>query len=146
MAFAASQIRRSTASITSLADRVFKVSKQINAYLNENNHGQPNFSPKSPSPPETYEYQGLRNQLSDAALDLVRLANGPRNTFRTFTFSHADLSAERNSPFHKRFGTTFYGAVEAEEARATRFSNAMRSWSESRPSLVLFMRIYADSL
>lgn len=93
MAFLLTPIRRNTASIASLADRVFKVSSQINTYLDENNHAQPNFTSQSPTLPETYDYQYLRNQLSDAALDLVRLANGPKNTFRTWTFSHTDLAA-----------------------------------------------------
>jgi hypothetical protein len=93
MAFFASPIRRSTASIVSLADQVAKLSTQINAYLVNNNHAQPDFGPSSPSIPETYDYQSLCNQLNDAALDLLRLANGPKNTFRTMTFSHMDLAA-----------------------------------------------------
>jgi hypothetical protein len=93
MAFISSPIRRSSASIVSLADKVSKVSSQINKYLVDNKHAQPDFSPKSPSVPDTYGYQSLRNQLTDAALDLLRLANGPKNTFRTMTFSHTDLAA-----------------------------------------------------
>jgi hypothetical protein len=93
MAFFASPVRRSTASIVSLADQVAKVSTKINAYLTDKNHAQPDFSSSSPSVPETYDYQSLRNQLNDAAHDLLRLANGPKNTFRTMTFSHTDLAA-----------------------------------------------------
>jgi hypothetical protein len=79
--------------MVSLADRVSKLSTQINAYLDNNNHAHPDFTPASPILPETYAYEALRNQLSDAAHDLLRLANGPKNTFRTLTFSHTDLAA-----------------------------------------------------
>jgi hypothetical protein len=93
MALFASPIRRSNLSITSLADRVLKISIQLHAYLDENSYAHPDFTPKSPVLPDTNEYQVLSSQLSDAALDLLRLANGPKNTFRTMTFSHTDLAA-----------------------------------------------------
>jgi hypothetical protein len=231
MAFFASPIRQSTTSIVSLADRVAKVSTRINAYLVDKKHAQPNFSAQSPSVPETHGYQNLRNQLNDAALDLLRLTNGPKNIFRTMTFSYTDLAAvqvalrrkffysvpednvglsaseiakaagmdedratrilkmlathrifeeadgkfrhtaasaflktstyasmaeaalddffkaasdmdkwiedspyemgEDNSAFTKRFGSSFYGHVEADKYKSKRFSKAMTSWSES---------------
>ncbi|KAH8712112.1 S-adenosyl-L-methionine-dependent methyltransferase [Phaeosphaeriaceae sp. PMI808] len=92
MAFFASPIRRSALSIPSLANQVSKISSQITTYLNQKGC-HPDFTPKSPNLPETYEYEALRNQLSDAANDLLRLVNGPKNTFRTLTFSHTDLAA-----------------------------------------------------
>jgi hypothetical protein len=228
MAFLASPIHRSTASIATLANRVSKISTQINGYLTDNNHAHPDFTPQSPTVPETFQYQTLRNQLSDAALDLLRLVNGPKNTFRTLTFSHTDLAAtqvalrrkffhhipnnaiglsasalatatsmdvdrtsrilkmlathrifeevdgkfrhtaasaflktsvfasmaeaslddffkatsemdasidaapcERRNAFVTRFAETFYAYVERDAGRARRFSEAMRSWSES---------------
>jgi hypothetical protein len=231
MAFFASPIPQSTASIVSLADEVAKVSAQINAYLVDKKHAQPDFTSSSPSVPETYDYQSLRNQLNDAALDLLRLVNGPKNIFRTMTFSHTDLAAVQvalrrnffhsvpddnvglsasevakaagmdedratrilkmlathriftevdgqfrhtaasaflktsvfasmaeaalddffkaasdmdnwiqdspydmssdNSAFTKRFGTSFYGNVEANKYKSKRFSEAMTSWSLS---------------
>jgi hypothetical protein len=244
MAFLASQIRRSTASIASLANRVSKISTQINGYLNDNQYAHPDFTSKSPNVPETYKYQSLRNQLSDAALDLLRLVNGPKNTFRTLTFSHTDLAAaqvalrrkffhcipddnvglsassvaqvtamdvdratrilkmlathrifeevdgkfrhtaasaflktsifasmaeaslddffkatsemdnsidaspyamcEKNNAFFERFSSTFYTHTEADPKRADRFSEAMRSWSESKSEETMLMQPRAD--
>ena len=43
--------------------------------------------------PETPEYEALRAPLNDAALDLLRLINGPKSTLRSFFFSHYDLAA-----------------------------------------------------
>jgi hypothetical protein len=248
MAFLASPIRRSTASIASLANRVSNISTQINGYLTEHKHAHPDFTPQSPAVPETYHYQSLRNQLSDAALDLLRLVNGPKNTFRTLTFSHTDLAATqvalrrkffhhipdntiglsasdlaaatsmdvdrttrilkmlathrifeevdgkfrhtaasaflktsvfahmaeasldeffkaaseldtsiekspdkmcaRNNAFVERFGEAFYQYVESDKGRAKRFSEAMRSWSESKfesPCWCEYMLIYRCS-
>ena len=131
MAFLSSPVRRSTVSIASLADRVSKVSSQINAYLEKHDYEHPNFNSTSPSLPETYTYESLRNQLSDAALDLLRLTNGPKNIFRTLTFSHTDLAAAqvalRRNFFHhvpdNNIGLTASEIAKAaamEEDRTTR--------------------------
>jgi hypothetical protein len=93
MAFFASPIRRNTASIANLADRVSKVSTQITAYLEKNKHAHPDFTPGSAVLPETSAYESLRNQLTDATTDLLRLTNGPKNMFRTMSLWHTDLAA-----------------------------------------------------
>jgi hypothetical protein len=84
---------QSIVSIAALASRVSEVSTQIINYLDANKHAHPDFTSKSLDTPETYAYEGLRNQLTDAALDLVRLVSGPKNMFRTLSFWHTDLAA-----------------------------------------------------
>lgn len=92
MAFLATPTHRIN-SIDTLASQVFEVSTQISSYLSRNNHAHPNFGPTSPTVPDTYVYENLRNQLNDAAHDLIRLVNGPKNILRSLTFSHTDLAA-----------------------------------------------------
>jgi hypothetical protein len=84
---------RSDVSIATLADRVSEVSGQITAYLDKNKYAHPNFTRESTTIPEAYEYDILRNQLHDAAFDLLRLASGPKRVFRTMSFWHTDLAA-----------------------------------------------------
>ena len=79
-------------SIISLANQISQLSKQISTYLNTSQI-EPDFSPSSVDVPATPEYEALRVPLNDAALDLLRLINGPRNTLRSFFFSHYDLAA-----------------------------------------------------
>ncbi|OAL45663.1 S-adenosyl-L-methionine-dependent methyltransferase [Pyrenochaeta sp. DS3sAY3a] len=93
MAFLRTPIRYNRAAITSTAAQLTKLSAQITTYLSSNNHAQPTFAADSPTLPETPEYEALRNQATDSALDLLRLVNGPKNTFRTLFFSHTDLAA-----------------------------------------------------
>jgi hypothetical protein len=93
MAFFVTPIRRNTASIAGLADRISKLSTQITAYLDDGNHAHPDFTPKSVVLPESPKYDHLRNQLTDATMDLLRLTHGPKNIFRTMSFWHTDLAA-----------------------------------------------------
>jgi hypothetical protein len=93
MGLTQSPASRNEISISSLAERVSKLSQQITSYLDLNGYARPSFSPASAVPPETYEYESLCNQISDAALDILRLVKGPKNTFRTSVFSHMDLAA-----------------------------------------------------
>jgi hypothetical protein len=59
----------------------------------QNGHGHPDFTPNTAPPPETYEYQALRNQISDATMDMHRLVNGPLMTIHTLSFAHSHLAA-----------------------------------------------------
>lgn len=93
MAFFITPVRRNTASIANLADRVSKISTQIRAYLDDGKYAHPDFTPKSALLPESHAYDRLRNQLTDATMDLLRLTHGPKNIFRTMSFWHTDLAA-----------------------------------------------------
>lgn len=80
-------------SIRSLANQVSKLSTQISAYFHASFQPEPDFSVDSADVPDTPEYEALRVEINDAALDLLRLINGPRNTLRSLIFSHYDLAA-----------------------------------------------------
>lgn len=80
-------------SITALAQQVFSLSSKISSYLTSNSCPEPSLSINTAPVPETPEYDALRSNLNDAALDLLLLTNGPRNTLRNFAFSHYDLAA-----------------------------------------------------
>jgi hypothetical protein len=80
-------------SIASLTDRVCKLSTQIRTYLDDGKHTHPDFTSTSAPLPENPRYDRLRNQLTDAAMDLLRLIQGPRSILRTMSFWHTDLAA-----------------------------------------------------
>ena len=80
-------------SIVSLASQISQLSAQISSYLSVSSQPEPNFSASSIDVPETPEYEVLRAQLNDAALDLLRLINGPKSSLRSFFFTHFDLAA-----------------------------------------------------
>ena len=80
-------------SIVSLASHISQLSAQISSYFSVSPQPEPNFSASSTSVPETPEYEALRAPLNDAALDLLRLINGPKSTLRSFFFTHYDLAA-----------------------------------------------------
>ncbi|KAL9105191.1 MAG: hypothetical protein Q9187_008773, partial [Circinaria calcarea] len=80
-------------SIVSLANQISQLSAQISSYFSLSSQPEPDFSPSSTSVPETPEYEALRAPLNDAALDLLRLINGPKSTLRSFFFTHYDLAA-----------------------------------------------------
>ncbi|KAF1848831.1 S-adenosyl-L-methionine-dependent methyltransferase [Cucurbitaria berberidis CBS 394.84] len=90
-------------SIASLAADISALSMRVSSYLDANYHGQPDFTPTSVALPETPEFEALRNQVNDSALDLLRLVNGPKNTFRTLFFSHMDLAAAQVALSQKFF-------------------------------------------
>jgi hypothetical protein len=93
MALFSTPIRGSSVSIVGLADRVYKLSTQIKTYLDDGRHAHPDFTSNSALLPESPGYDRLRNQLTDAAMDLLRLTQGPKNILRTMSFSHTDLAA-----------------------------------------------------
>ena len=81
--------------IASLAQQISSLSSQIAAHLAVNSLSDPSFSAEAEAGtvPDTTEYEALRAPLNDAALDLLRLVNGPKSTLRTLFFSHYDLAA-----------------------------------------------------
>ncbi|KAI0118757.1 O-methyltransferase-domain-containing protein [Nemania sp. FL0031] len=80
-------------SIAALAERVSSLSSQLSSYLASNSFPEPRFAPDAGGVPETPEYEALRAPLNDAALDLLRLINGPKRTLQEFFFSQYDLAA-----------------------------------------------------
>ncbi|KAI3333406.1 O-methyltransferase-domain-containing protein [Ustulina deusta] len=86
-------VREKDASIAALAERISSLSSQLSSYLASNSFPEPRFIPDAGSVPETREYEALRAPLNDAALDLLRLINGPKSTLRQFFFSQYDLAA-----------------------------------------------------
>ena len=80
-------------SIGSLALQISQLSTQISDHFTSSSQPEPSFSVCSTSVPEKPEYEALRAQLNDTALDLLRLVNGPRSTLRSLFFTHYDLAA-----------------------------------------------------
>ena len=52
-----------------------------------------NHSASASTVPDTPNYEVLRTSLNDAAHDLLRLVNGPKNYLRSLFFSHYGLAA-----------------------------------------------------
>ncbi|RWA12797.1 hypothetical protein EKO27_g2329 [Xylaria grammica] len=86
-------VREQDTSIAALAQRISSLSSQLCSYLASNSFPEPNFSPDSGKVPETPEYEAIRAPLNDAALDLLRLINGPKRSLQEFFFSQYDLAA-----------------------------------------------------
>jgi hypothetical protein len=80
-------------SIESLTQKISNLSKQVSEYLTVSSHPTPTFDASSAATPETEEYEALRAPLNDAALDLLRLINGPKRTVQAQFLSHYDLAA-----------------------------------------------------
>ncbi|KAI4680859.1 hypothetical protein J4E81_010043 [Alternaria sp. BMP 2799] len=76
-----------------LAKEVQQLTTQIVADLTEKKVPEPSFAIDSDTIPETPEQIKLRDSLNDAARDLLRLVNGPRNDARTFVCYLYDLAA-----------------------------------------------------
>ncbi|KAI0476828.1 O-methyltransferase-domain-containing protein [Xylaria cf. heliscus] len=86
-------VREKDASISVLAERISSLTSQLSSYLSSNSIPEPRFTPDRGDVPETPEYEALRGPLNDAALDLLRLVNGPKRSVQEFFFSHYDLAA-----------------------------------------------------
>ncbi|KAG6354278.1 hypothetical protein INS49_004883 [Diaporthe citri] len=80
-------------SISSLGKQVSSLSSDVAAYLARTPFPSPSFEADGGDVPEDPEYEALRASLNDAALDLLRLVNGPKTTLRDLFFSHYDLAA-----------------------------------------------------
>ncbi|CAO2658327.1 Nn.00g060500.m01.CDS01 [Neocucurbitaria sp. VM-36] len=76
-----------------LATEVQQLTTQIVNDLNAKKLQEPTFEIDSETIPETPEQIDLRARLNDAARDLLRLVNGPRNDARTFVCYLYDLAA-----------------------------------------------------
>ncbi|KAI0442184.1 O-methyltransferase-domain-containing protein [Xylaria telfairii] len=86
-------VREKNTSISALAERISSLSSQLSSYLSSNSISEPTFAPDGGDVPETAEYEALRGPLNDAALDLLRLVNGPKRSLQEFFFSQYDLAA-----------------------------------------------------
>src|SRR5580700_366976 len=80
-------------SLLSLASQISSLAAQIQTYLSTTSHPLPSFNAFSPPVPGTPTYESLRVPLNEAALDLLRLVNGPKTTLRSLLCSHYDLAA-----------------------------------------------------
>lgn len=87
------QANMPTMTIAELAKQVSDLSSQITSYLQSTSQPEPNFSPSSYTVPDSLEYEALRAPLNDAALDLLRLINGPKSSLRSYFLSHYDIAA-----------------------------------------------------
>jgi hypothetical protein len=76
-----------------LAKEVQQLTTHIVDELIANDVPEPSFDIDSDTLPETPEQIDLRSRLNDAARDLLRLVNGPKNDARTFVCNLYDLSA-----------------------------------------------------
>ncbi|KAI1115965.1 O-methyltransferase-domain-containing protein [Nemania sp. NC0429] len=86
-------LRDKDVSIAALAERISSLSSQLSSYLASQSLPEPRFAPDAGDIPETHEYEALRAPLNDAALDLLRLVNGPKRSLQAFFFSQYDLAA-----------------------------------------------------
>lgn len=76
-----------------LASQVLKLTKHVVDYLKQNQRSEPAANSMNADVPETLEYEELRIPLNDAASDLLRMVNGPKNTLKNLLSTHYDLAA-----------------------------------------------------
>ncbi|KAJ8132488.1 hypothetical protein O1611_g1136 [Lasiodiplodia mahajangana] len=62
-------------------------------YLEEKGLPEPDFTSSSPPHPTGRDFDVIRNNLTEAAQDIILLANGPMHWLRTFFCYHHDLGA-----------------------------------------------------
>ncbi|KAI0542225.1 O-methyltransferase-domain-containing protein [Xylaria digitata] len=108
--------REKNTSIAALAERISSLSSQLSLYLASNSFLEPTFSPDGGSVPETPEYDALRAPLNDAALDLLRLVNGPKSSLREFFFSQYDLASLQIALDRRLFDHVPLPPVSSEDA------------------------------
>lgn len=76
-----------------LARSILSITGEIVKELETTGVPAPHFGPQSSDVPVTVSYRRLRNNLSDAAGDLLLLVNGPQAHARQLLASHHDLAA-----------------------------------------------------
>lgn len=86
-------VSKGSSTLLELANEVQQLTTQIVQDLNARALPEPTFEPQSATIPETLKQITLRAQLNDAAQDLLRLVNGPRNDARTSVCRLYDLAA-----------------------------------------------------
>ncbi|KAF2231409.1 sterigmatocystin 8-O-methyltransferase precursor [Viridothelium virens] len=106
MAVQNSYLETNEPELVPLAQSILSLTQSLSSHLSQLSHPAPTFHSTSAGPPLTLTYESLRYRLNSAALDLLRLVNGPKNTFRTFLFSHYDLAA-----YQVALEFDFFGAV-----------------------------------
>lgn len=79
--------------VLELASLVLKFTEHVVYYLKQNERSDIAANPMIADVPETPEYEALRIPLNEAANDLLRIVNGPKNTLRSFLSTHYDLAA-----------------------------------------------------
>jgi hypothetical protein len=86
-------ISKESSTLLELANEVQQLTTYIVQDLNAEGLPEPTFEFHSATIPETSKQIALRTQLNDAAQDLLRLVNGPRNDARTSVCRLYDLAA-----------------------------------------------------
>ncbi|KAF2265024.1 sterigmatocystin 8-O-methyltransferase precursor [Lojkania enalia] len=99
-----------TASLLTLAQSIHGLTQEILSHLFTRNHPEPTFAVTSVDVPEDDYYASLRDRLSESALDLIHLVNGPRGYFRRFLCTHNDLAA-----YQIAFEYSFFAHVPENE-------------------------------
>ncbi|KAF2728791.1 O-methyltransferas-like protein [Polyplosphaeria fusca] len=82
-----------TSQLLQLAQQIQDLTSKIVSDLSAHQIPEPNFTPSSTEIPETPETAHLRASLNDAATDLLRLVNGPRNDARNRICTLYDIVA-----------------------------------------------------
>lgn len=82
-----------SSTLLALAKEVQQLISTVVKQLEEKNIQEPTFEVDSIAVPETSDLIDVRARLNDAAKDLLRLVNGPRNDARTFVCYLYDLAA-----------------------------------------------------
>ncbi|KAI0108553.1 putative O-methyltransferase [Nemania sp. FL0031] len=75
------------------AREVLAQAENLVHYLEEKGLSEPDFTPSSPPHPTGHDFDVIRNNLTEAAQDVILLANGPMHWLRTFFCHHHDLGA-----------------------------------------------------
>ncbi|OTB15866.1 hypothetical protein K445DRAFT_22184 [Daldinia sp. EC12] len=94
---------RDESQVLKIAREVLKQAESLVQYLEKKNLPEPNFTSNSPAHPADNEYDEIRVHLTDAAQDLVLLANGPMQWLRTFMMSAHDIGAWQTALRFKYF-------------------------------------------
>ncbi|KAI2639022.1 putative O-methyltransferase [Hypomontagnella submonticulosa] len=85
------------------AREVLKEAENLVQYLQKKGFTEPNFTATSPPHPANHEYDVIRISLTEAAEDLVHLAKGPIQWFRTLMYSLSDMGAWQTAVRFKYF-------------------------------------------
>ncbi|KAI1124383.1 putative O-methyltransferase [Nemania abortiva] len=75
------------------AREVLAQAESLVHYLEEKGFPEPDFTSSSPPHPTGRDFDVIRNSLTEAAQDIILLANGPMHWLRTFFCHHHDLGA-----------------------------------------------------
>jgi hypothetical protein len=115
-------------SLLSLAESVSNITKAIASHLEETSHEASNFTASSPDIPTTQEYERLRIDLNMAALDLLRLVNGPKVELRNLFTKPFEIAAWQVALEYDYFNVVpLEGTISLQELAAKAGMNENRT-------------------